>query len=304
MASKPARSLSHRLLALDDLKTGLSDAFNRLKRKGDGEPEKLFLESAEKDKRICIYVVSDEKKTIRGMATLAVEPKYIHECSAVGHILNIWARDKEYLGSVIDYIVPKIVKAAKDMGCYKCLIDSDAQHVNLYEKVFFKKKDLQMAISLTEDHCKKTDMPSPLLARKLQKTDYSKDFIGLLSQLTTVGDITQKMFEDRFTLIQKRETQTTLVIENTDKKKIVATASLVVLFHISIGLVGHIEDVVVDSKTRGKGLGRKIMSAVLAYARASGCEECILNCSEKNSKFYAKCGFLKSKVGMGQYLHK
>eukprot|EP00954_Amorphochlora_amoebiformis_P022900 1356607-Amorphochlora_amoeboformis.AAC.1 len=65
MASKPARSLSHRLLALDDLKTGLSDAFNRLKRKGDGEPEKLFLESAEKDKRICIYVVSDEKKTIR-----------------------------------------------------------------------------------------------------------------------------------------------------------------------------------------------------------------------------------------------
>lgn len=56
-----------------------------------------------------------------------------------------------------------------------------------------------------------------LVLRPLQLTDYDKDYVKLLAQLTTVGNISQEMFEDRFRELQKARPfgYYTIVVENT-----------------------------------------------------------------------------------------
>jgi ribosomal protein S18 acetylase RimI-like enzyme len=51
---------------------------------------------------------------------------------------------------------------------------------------------------------------------------------------------------------------------------LVATATLSVVPTASLGLVGHVDDVVVDEALRGHGIGRLLMEAVHAEARRLG----------------------------------
>lgn len=65
-----------------------------------------------------------------------------------------------------------------------------------------------------------------------------------------------------------------------------------------------IEDVVVDSRIRGRGLGKKIVSKVREAAKKLGCYKCILDCSESNVRFYEKCGFRENEHCMALYFHE
>lgn len=65
--------------------------------------------------------------------------------------------------------------------------------------------------------------------------------------------------------------------------------------------VGHIEDVVVSRGARGRGVGRAVVGALAAIARALGCYKVILNCSENNAPFYARCGFERRECEMALY---
>ena len=91
------------------------------------------------------------------------------------------------------------------------------------------------------------------------------------------------------------------------------------------GCAGHVEDVVVDAAARGRGVGKALLDALVAKARALGCykarQACppeksveararadvcaagqvILDCSEENQAFYAKCGFARKEVQMALY---
>lgn len=62
--------------------------------------------------------------------------------------------------------------------------------------------------------------------------------------------------------------------------------------------MGHIEDVVVDEKYRGKHLGKRIIEELKKIATEHGCYKTILDCAEKNVKFYEKCGFIKKETQM------
>ena len=57
------------------------------------------------------------------------------------------------------------------------------------------------------------------------------------------------------------------------------------------GVVGHIEDVVVDKKFQGKKIGEKIITHVLEIAKNHGCYKTILDCSDSVKPFYEKLGF-------------
>jgi len=57
------------------------------------------------------------------------------------------------------------------------------------------------------------------------------------------------------------------------------------------GKVGHIEDVVVRKEYQGKGIGKKIVNALLKYAEKKGCYKTILDCSEDLIPFYESIGF-------------
>ena len=68
------------------------------------------------------------------------------------------------------------------------------------------------------------------------------------------------------------------------------------------GCAGHVEDVVVDASCRGRGVGQLLLGALVAAARAAGCYKVILDCSESNAAFYAKCGFARKELQMALYL--
>jgi glucosamine-phosphate N-acetyltransferase len=57
------------------------------------------------------------------------------------------------------------------------------------------------------------------------------------------------------------------------------------------GLVGHIEDVVVDKNFQGQKIGEKIMKYLLDIAKNQGCYKTILDCTDDVKPFYEKLGF-------------
>ena len=81
-----------------------------------------------------------------------------------------------------------------------------------------------------------------------------------------------------------------------DGNKVVGTATLVVLHNLSHGArpYGHIENVVVDEKYRGKGIGKALVDYLVMEAKNRGCYKVLLNCSAKNVPFYEKCNFKKT----------
>lgn len=57
-----------------------------------------------------------------------------------------------------------------------------------------------------------------------------------------------------------------IVVVQRDDDELVATATLSVSATVSHGIVGHVDDVVVDETSRGQGIGKLLMQAVHAEA--------------------------------------
>ena len=136
--------------------------------------------------------------------------------------------------------------------------------------------------------------------RPLLKSDYYKNFLQLLSQLTQVGDVTYEEFCCQVDKINSY----VYVIEDTNTQKICATAAIFIekKFIHNMSSVAHIEDVVVDSTYRGAGLGKLIIDKLIRFAKFCDCYKIILNCSQKNVEFYKKCGFIEKEREMALYL--
>jgi glucosamine-phosphate N-acetyltransferase len=127
--------------------------------------------------------------------------------------------------------------------------------------------------------------------RKLEETDYHKNYLQLLSQLTQVGNICPEEFANIFRKIQSQ----IWVIEDTLTNKIVASASIFLeqKFIHEGGIVAHLEDVVVDQMYRGNQLGQKLIANILEKARESGAYKIIADCKPELISFYSKNGFEK-----------
>ncbi|XP_057954474.1 glucosamine 6-phosphate N-acetyltransferase isoform X2 [Malania oleifera] len=155
--------------------------------------------------------------------------------------------------------------------------------------------------------CKLTsssDASQEFRVRRLQIQDKSKGFIELLQQLSLCDSVSDSEFASRFQeLTALGEDHVVCVIEDEQSHKIVATGSVFVekKFLRNCGSVGHIEDVVVDSRARGLGLGHKIMSYLADHAQSMGCYKVILDCSAENKGFYEKCGFKHKEIQMVMY---
>jgi len=127
--------------------------------------------------------------------------------------------------------------------------------------------------------------------RKLEETDYHKNYLQLLSQLTQVGNISPEEFANIFGKIQSQ----IWVFEDTLTNKIVASASIFLeqKFIHGGGIVAHLEDVVVDESYRGAQLGKKLIANVVEKARESGAYKIIADCKPELVSFYSKNGFEK-----------
>lgn len=138
-----------------------------------------------------------------------------------------------------------------------------------------------------------------LIARPLERTDYSKDYLLLLSQLTKVGEYSRNLFEVQFDRMKKTPgCHYILVVEdpgcvNGMKPRVVASASLVVecKFIHNAALRGRVEDVVVDVGYRGMHLGSLLLETLTLFSQTLGCYKVTLDCKEPMLQYYTKLGY-------------
>ncbi len=94
------------------------------------------------------------------------------------------------------------------------------------------------------------------------------------------------------------------VIEHCKTNTVVATGTILVeqkLIH-NYGIVGHIEDIVVDDTYRGYGLGKIMIQYLSDIGKDLQCYKCILNCDDKHMGFYEKCGYIRKGAMMSKYM--
>ncbi|CAD7697636.1 unnamed protein product [Ostreobium quekettii] len=142
--------------------------------------------------------------------------------------------------------------------------------------------------------------------RELEESDYGKGFLGILSQLTTLGEVPEDVFVERFRELRGSPDYRVLVAEEPERGRVVGAATLFVerKFIHACGKVGHVEDVVVDVGCRGHGVGQRLVAALLEAAREAGCYKAILDCAEQNQGFYEKCGMVRKEVQMVKYFDR
>lgn len=133
--------------------------------------------------------------------------------------------------------------------------------------------------------------------RRLEKEDFQKNYLELLKQLTTVGDVSKEKYETTFDKMGAE----VWVIEF--EGKIIASVSLLLeqkIIH-ECGIVGHLEDVVVDRDYRKYGLGKFIIERIIKIAKERGCYKLIGDCKSELLGFYEKNGFESKCVQISIY---
>ncbi|HXW03464.1 MAG TPA: GNAT family N-acetyltransferase [Nitrosarchaeum sp.] len=130
-----------------------------------------------------------------------------------------------------------------------------------------------------------------IIIRKLQKEDLSNGFLQTLDSLRQTSNMDKKIIEKTFDKINSNQDQLTIVAL-LDGKVVGATTLLIeTKFIHNGGKVGHIEDVVVNKEYQKKGIGEKMMTYLLRYAKEQGCYKTILDCVDDVKPFYEKLGF-------------
>ncbi|VDP26341.1 unnamed protein product [Schistosoma margrebowiei] len=123
-----------------------------------------------------------------------------------------------------------------------------------------------------------------------------QNYLALLKQLTVVGKIEQREFDERFSLMAScLDTYFIVVLEDATTSRIIGAATLFIelkfIHQCSKVARGHIEDVIVDSRYRGMNFGRLLVDTLVRIGKHMGCYKISLDCSNEKVGFYEKLGF-------------
>ncbi|KAI5296570.1 Glucosamine-phosphate N-acetyltransferase-like protein [Ascosphaera acerosa] len=146
-------------------------------------------------------------------------------------------------------------------------------------------------------------LPEGYTLRPLCRADYFNSYLDVLRVLTTVGDVSWAGWSERYDFLTSRVGEYFPIVICDGTGKIVGTGSVLVerKFIHSLGAVGHIEDIAVDTHQQGKKLGLRLIQALTFIAQKAGCYKTILDCSEHNEGFYLKCGYKRAGLEMAHY---
>ena len=134
--------------------------------------------------------------------------------------------------------------------------------------------------------------------RELEEKDLFNGFVESLDSLRKASDLSPKKAKEIFKKINSDKNYKVYVAVL--NSKIVGTAAIFIeqKFIHSGGKVGHIEDVSIRKKFQDKGVGQKIVKALLEYAKKKGCYKTILDCTDDLVSFYEKIGFKRHSNSM------
>lgn len=122
-------------------------------------------------------------------------------------------------------------------------------------------------------------LPENYTIRPLRRSDYHHGYLDVLRVLTTVGDISEEQWNERYAWIASRSDEYYMLVICDGDDRIVGTGTLVAerKFIHSLGMVGHIEDIAVEKNQQGKKLGLRIIQALDSVAAEVGCYKvCLL----------------------------
>lgn len=134
--------------------------------------------------------------------------------------------------------------------------------------------------------------------RELEEKDLFNGFLESLDSLRKAIDLSPKKAKEIFKKI-KSDKNYKIYVAVLDSK-VVGTTTLFIeqKFIHDGGKVGHIEDVAVIKEYQGKGIGQKVVKALLEYAKKEGCYKTILDCTDDLVSFYEKTGFKRHSSSM------
>lgn len=133
---------------------------------------------------------------------------------------------------------------------------------------------------------------SEVIIRELERKDIGNGFLTTLDTLRqTTSNIKKDKALEIFENINSNQNHIILVAQIDGK--IIGAATLIIepKFIHNGSLAGHIEDVVVQEKFQGQGIGEKLTSHLLEIAKKRGCYKTVLNCTDELKPFYEKLGF-------------
>jgi glucosamine-phosphate N-acetyltransferase len=139
---------------------------------------------------------------------------------------------------------------------------------------------------------------------KIRKAEF-KDFETIIILLQ---DISHFIPEDDHNLIWKnfdsQHNLTALVAVSIEGnyEKVIGFASILFEIKVRGGIMGHIEDVVVDVNYRNLGVGRFLINELINVAKIKKCYKISLECRENKIQFYKHVGFDNTGYSMNYFL--
>ena len=134
--------------------------------------------------------------------------------------------------------------------------------------------------------------------REIKENDLENGFLESLDFLRKASDLDKNKAKEILKKIKQNSNH--IIHVAIDDKKIVGCITLLIeqKFIHDGGLVGHIEDVVVRKDYEGKGIGMKLVTSMLEYAKRKNCYKTILDCKDDVKQFYKRIGFKHESNGM------
>ena len=139
---------------------------------------------------------------------------------------------------------------------------------------------------------------SEIEIREIEEDDLERGFLETLDFLRNASSLDKTKAKEILKKIKQNSNH--IIHVAIDGKKIVGTTTLFIeqKFIHDGGLVGHIEDVVVRKDYEGKGIGIKLVTSLLEYAKEKNCYKTILDCKDDVKQFYERIGFKRESNGM------
>ena len=134
--------------------------------------------------------------------------------------------------------------------------------------------------------------------REIEEDDLFNGFLESLDSLRKASDLDPKKAKKTLKKIRSRPNHIIYVAVLGSKVIGSATIFIELKFIHNGGRVGHIEDVVVRKEFQDKGVGQKLVEALLAYAKKNGCYKTVLDCADEVMPFYEKFGFKRYSNSM------
>lgn len=150
---------------------------------------------------------------------------------------------------------------------------------------------------------KSTENSTNFKVLNLKKRHINKRLFDLMDQLSPVPFDTSLIDIEKHWKVYKSQINChSLVV--LDKSLLIGFGTILIEHKLRNSRVGHIEDIVIDSDYRGKGLGKELIEKLLALGKKEDCYKTTLSCYNQNIIFYEQLGFMMKGNQMDFYYQK